>query len=186
VIAPVPLRRPRRRRSAQRRDYLVSLGALALAARLKRISDRMIQESRLLYRQLEATVEPNWYLVFLLLERYGELSVTEIADALQMAHPSIATVIARMEERGYLEAADNPVDRRQRLLRLSALGHAQLAASRPAWDAVRRGLQQLIDESGGTFLPALDSLEAALTRRGFRHRTLDALRDLEGARPRRE
>ena len=156
-------------------DYLVSLGAMALAARLKRISDRMIQESRSLYRQLDATIEPNWYLVFLLLERRGALSVVEIARELRMAHPSVATVIARMLARGLLEATDNHGDRRRRLLRLSPTGRAQLVALRPAWEAARRGLEQLIDESGGAFLPALDSLEAALTRRGFRRRTLDVL-----------
>src|SRR6185437_14489652 len=100
-------------------DYLVSLGAQALAARLKRISDRMIQESRVLYRQLDASIEPSWYLVFLLLERRDAMSVVEIARALRMAHPSVAQVIALMLARGLLDSTDNHGDRRRRLLRLS-------------------------------------------------------------------
>ena len=144
----------------------------------------MIQEGRLLVRQLDTTVEPNWYLVFLLLERYGELSVTEIAGALGMAHPSVTSVITRMRERGLLEAAGSPGDRRRTLLRLSPQGRDELAAARPAWDAARRGLEQLIDESGGKLLLELEALEAALARRGLRHRTLDALRDVGAGRSR--
>lgn len=172
--------------AAASRDYLASLGALALAARLKRISDRMIQEGRLLYRQLDADIEPNWYLVFLLLEQHGELSPTDIARELRWAPPSVAQVTARMQERGLLEAIEHPGDRRRKLLRLSTSGRARLSAFRPAWDATRRGLQQLIDESGGEFLPALESLEAALARRGVRHRTLDALREVGRTRKRRQ
>ncbi len=174
----------RRRHARRSGDYLASLGALGLTARLKRLSDRMLHEARLLYRELELHVEPNWHLVFLLLEERGQLSVTEIAGALGWTHPSVVKVTSQMRAQGLLEAKGQPGDRRRTLLRLSAAGRAQLAAARPIWDAGRRGLEELIDDAGGGILPALAALEAAVAERGFRRRTLAAL-ERPKARPAR-
>ncbi len=158
-------------------DYLASLGALALAARLKRVSDHMVHDARALYQDLGLQVEPNWYLIFLLLAERGPLSVTEIATALGWAHPSVVVVAAKMQKRGLLESRDAQGDGRRRLLRLTKKGRSQLASARPIWEAARLGVQSLIDEAGGKIMPLVDALEVAFSRRGLRQRTLDVLEE---------
>jgi DNA-binding MarR family transcriptional regulator len=163
------------RKKGDGNDYLASLGPLALAARLKRLSDRMMHDGRLLYRDLRLNLEPNWYLVFLLLEREGKLSITEVASALGWTHPSLVSLKSAMLERGFLQAFGAPEDGRRKLLRLSKRGLAELERARPVWDGARRGVKQLLDETGVDVLQAVGALEAALARSGFRRRTLVAL-----------
>ncbi len=160
------------------KDYLHSLGALALAARLKRLSDRMVHDARALYEELGLPIEPNWYLVFLLLELRGPLAVTEIASALGWAHPSVVAVVAKMQKRGLIVGRASREDGRRTLLTLSKKGHTQLATARPVWKAAAGGVQSLIDEAGGEVMPLVDALERAFTRRGLRQRTLEKLEKL--------
>jgi DNA-binding MarR family transcriptional regulator len=167
--------RPPKASAAPPCEHLASLGALALAARMKRISDAMVQEARGLYRQLDLDVEPNWYLVFLLLEDGSARSVGELATALGFAHPSVLALTGRMVERGLLDATGDPRDGRVTLLRLTARGVKALQQARPVWDASRRGIEGMLAEVGVDVLGALDALDAALARRGFAGRTLDEL-----------
>jgi DNA-binding MarR family transcriptional regulator len=164
-------------------DHLGSIGALALAARLKRMSDEMSQDARRLYAQIGLQVEPNWFIVFSILEERGRASVTEIANAIGWAHPSVVALTRRMHERRLLEVEEDPRDGRQTLLGLSPAGRALAARARPVWEAARRGIERMLGEAG-VDLATLSALEAALEQRGFRDRTLDFL-DVQPARRRR-
>jgi DNA-binding MarR family transcriptional regulator len=166
-----PARTPR---SPAARDYLASLGALALTARLKRLTDRLMYDARSLYEELGLGIEPNWHLVFLLLEERDTMTVTEITAALGVAHPSVVAITTRMAERGYLKQQANPTDGRSKRLRLTAKGKAKLAAAKPIWEASRLGLEGLLAETGVDVLALVTALEIALDHRGYRERTLDA------------
>jgi DNA-binding MarR family transcriptional regulator len=157
------------------RDHLSALGSLALSARMKRVSDMMVREAHVLYRELELGIEPNWYLVFLLLDEHKKLSVTEIATALGWSHPSVVSLVGAMQDAGFVAAEEDATDRRRTLLKLSARGRAQLKTARPVWDASRRAIEALMAESGVDWMRGLDALEAALRERGYRQRTLDAM-----------
>ena len=162
-------------RDGQLGDHLSALGTLALSARMKRLSDMMVREAHVLYRELELGIEPNWYLVFLLLEEHKTLSVTEIATAIGWSHPSVVSLIREMQKAGFVAAEQDANDGRRTLLKLSARGRAQLKVARPVWDASRRGIEALLAESGVDLMRGLDALEAALRTRGYRQRTRDAM-----------
>ena len=88
-------------RAGQLGDHLSALGTLALSARMKRLSDMMVREAHVLYRELELGIEPNWYLVFLLLEEHKTLSVTEIRDG-DRVEPSLRRVVDPRDAEGGL------------------------------------------------------------------------------------
>ncbi len=54
-------------------DFIKELGYKALDSRLKRISDRMSHDVRKFYKEFGIDVEPNWYLVLMLLQKKGDL-----------------------------------------------------------------------------------------------------------------
>lgn len=165
-------------------DHLSALGVLALSARMKRISDLMVRDAHVLYRELQLGIEPNWYLVFLLLDARGQMSVKEVATALGWSHPSVVSLTGEMLRAGFLVAEGDAYDGRRTLLKLSVSGHAKLKVVRPIWDASRRGIESLIAESGVDLMQGLDALDAALAQRGYRQRTLDAMSH-EAPKPRR-
>lgn len=176
--------KPAAKKRAPVGDHLSTLGVLALSARMKRISDLMVRDAHVLYRELELGIEPNWYLVFLLLDAHGQMSVKEIATALGWSHPSVVSLTGEMLRAGFLMAEGDAEDGRRTLLKISANGRAKLKVARPIWDASRRGVEALIAESGVDLMQGLDALDAALAQRGYRQRTLDAM-SAEAPKPRR-
>jgi MarR family transcriptional regulator, negative regulator of the multidrug operon emrRAB len=164
-------------------DFLASLGALALTARLKRLTDRLTYDARALYDELDLAIEPSWHLIFLLLEAREPLTITEITAALGVAHPSVVATTTKMSERGYLKQQTNPDDGRSKRLRLSAKGRARLAEAKPIWEASRLGLEALVAETGVDALSFVASLERALDARGYRERTLAARDSVETGAP---
>ncbi len=80
-------------------DLLKDLGYKALDSRLKRISDRMSHDVRKFYKELGIDIEPNWYLVFMLLRERGALPITDIAGPLGYAHPSAVAIVKKMAEK---------------------------------------------------------------------------------------
>jgi MarR family transcriptional regulator, organic hydroperoxide resistance regulator len=63
-------------------DFIRDLGYKALDSRLKRISDRMSHDVRKFYKEFNINIEPNWYLVFMLLHKEKEIPIAAIAEAL--------------------------------------------------------------------------------------------------------
>ena len=103
----------------QKEDFVGQLGFLSMAARMKRLSDHIMHSARQFYKEEGIDIEPNWYLVFLLLKEHECLSITEIAEALQFSHPSVITMVRKMHKNGYLRCTTDPADTRRQLVKLS-------------------------------------------------------------------
>ncbi|MFB7723851.1 MarR family winged helix-turn-helix transcriptional regulator [Nocardia sp. NPDC056100] len=105
----------------------------------------------------------------------GEPTVSALAAELEMTQQGASKAVAELEKLGYCERVPDPIDARIRRVRLTARGHAAIAAARTAradldrrlterfgteaLDAVRSQLAELLAELGGT---------AAVARRAVR------------------
>ena len=155
-------------------DFLRELGYLALATRLKRLSDRMIHSGREMYKLLELDIEPNWYMIFLLLKEHGQLSVTEISGRLQLSHPSVISIIEKMTKKGFLNTVRSEADGRKQLISLSEKAHGDLHRFEAVWEAGIKGLKEI--PMSDDMLQAIDRLEEAVAAKSFKERTLDHLK----------
>ena len=99
-------------------DFIKELGYKALDSRLKRISDRVSHDIRKLYKEFDIDVEPNWYLLFMLLQKTEKVSISYIAERLGYAHPSVVVIVKKMAKK----VSRNGV---------SSLNGAQIRAQRP-------------------------------------------------------
>lgn len=152
-------------------DFIKELGYLGLASRLKRISDVMIHSGRQMYKSLDLDIEPNWYLVFKLLEKHGSLSVTDIADKLQFSHPSVITIINKMSKAGYLQSDPCPSDGRRQWITMTQKAKDLLPEYQKLWTAGTRGIELMLKDTD--FLTLLDHLENELLHQSFMERTLN-------------
>lgn len=80
-------------------DFIKTLGYKAFDSRLKRISDRMSHDVRKLYKEIDIDIEPNWYLIFMLLQNRGEISIADIAESLGYSHPSVVVIVKKCRKR---------------------------------------------------------------------------------------
>ena len=155
-------------------DFVNELGYLALATRFKRLSEAMVHSGREMYKELGLDVEPNWFLIFKLLKKYETLSVTQIANKLHFSHPSVITLISKMEQNGYLQSSSDDKDARKKNYTLTDKAHEKLPQLEEIWHAGTVGVQNLFD-TDSRFLEELEQLEVHLSKKSFKQRTFNEM-----------
>jgi len=155
------------------KDFVKELGYLGFTMRLKRISDAMMHEGRRLYSDLDVDIEPNWYVIFKLLNAKGAMGVMEISERIQMKHPSVITITNKMMDAGYLVSEKNASDSRKRVLDLSDRAIKMLPQLEKFWEAGEAGIEEAL--KGLNALAFIEALENRFYSKTFRDRTLEQL-----------
>lgn len=154
-------------------DFLSELGLNAVVTRMKRVSDAMLYDGKRMYAELGMDIESNWFAVFKLLNKHERLSVTEIADAIGLSHPSVISVINKMMAASYLKEARSRGDGRMRILSLTPKAKKRMPEFEVIWDAGTAGFKRMMQDTD--ILGMLDVLETRIAEKGFRERTLEEL-----------
>lgn len=157
-------------------DLIRELGPLAFASRLRRLSERLMQDVSSVYADYDSDFEARWFPVAYLLSQHQSMAVTEISGILGYTHPAVVQIAAAMERRGLVKSRGDAGDGRRRLLSLTARGKATVKRIAPVWDAVRRCTQDIIDASGYDVLGAVGAVERELERQELLSRIRHALR----------
>lgn len=161
-------------------DFVKELGLLSFVTRLKRLSDVMIHDGRRLYKELGLDIEPNWFVIFKLLQKYEELTVTEIADKIGFAHTSVISIVNKMIKANYLEEKKSASDNRKRILLLTPKAKDKLPEFEKIWEAGVSGMKKMVSNVDvATFL---ETIEERVAAKGFRHRTLSELNSQKEAK----
>lgn len=105
----------------------------------------MRQTTRLMVDEITTRLEvagypdlpPRFHPVFENIEPAGT-RLTVLAARAGLTHQSIGEVVAELEQRGYVERAPDPDDRRARLVRLTDAGRGVVRAALDAIDGIER------------------------------------------------
>ncbi|RNC84754.1 MAG: MarR family transcriptional regulator [Balneola sp.] len=154
--------------------FIKDLGVYSLAIRLKQLHETMVHSARSLYKSLDLDIEPNWHLIFKLLQEHEELSVTEIAEAIQFSHPSVISIIGKMKERGFLLTRSDPSDSRRQLISLSEAAKEKLPEFEKVWDASAVVIEEMLPKDVD-FYQILDSMGEYFMEESYELRTLKQL-----------
>ena len=134
----------------------------------------MVHSGRQMYKELGMDIEPNWFLIFKLLTKFDGLPVTEIARKLHFSHPSVITMVSKMEENGYLQSELDKADNRKKIFTLTEKALDNLPEFEQVWQAGTSSVAKLFPD-GEEFLRQLESIEIQLSKADFMTRTLDEL-----------
>lgn len=86
--------------------------------KLKLITDKLKVRADVNLKRHQLTLTQSRVLAFLK-EREGAAKQKEIEDYLQVAHPTVAGIVSRMEQSGFVETWLDPEDRRNKIVRLT-------------------------------------------------------------------
>lgn len=148
-------------------DIFSELGELAVGSRLRRLSDYIMQEGIETYQNYRIDFDPKWFPVYYLLSKNEQLSIMEIAANLGVSHPAVIKNARELEQKGYIESAQDLQDKRRRLLRLSADGRALLPKIQDAWTDIAGTLAQVISVQEAHLLQAMVQVEQAFREKPF-------------------
>ncbi|NZA25682.1 bifunctional helix-turn-helix transcriptional regulator/GNAT family N-acetyltransferase [Luteimonas sp. SJ-92] len=143
-------------------NFLSVQGTLALASRLKVVSERSYDLIDQVYREHGVGLQARWFPVLRLLQERGPMSVGGIAREIGLTHSAISQLATRLTRAGLLRREPAPDDRRQRVLALTERCQAELKAARPLWQAMRETVEHRLTGIGVDLLDALSRYEASL------------------------
>lgn len=145
-------------------NHLKSLGPLALASRLKNLSDTLMQGVARIYREMELDFQPRWFPVTHYLFTYGPSPVTTLSSALKQSHPAILQVTHVMKNKGLIVMRKDEIDLRKTIVELTPAGRMMAQGLIEAWNDIAAANARLMKESRAFLLDDIDKLEQALLK----------------------
>lgn len=148
-------------------DLISELAELALATRLKRLSERLAHDVNKIYKELDLNFESKWFLVLELLSRRKTLSIVDIAEELKLTHPAIVQFADQMLKAKLITAHKDDKDGRKRMVSLSGNGKKLLQQLAPVLEIVRHENERWLNEADNNLLATLAQLEKSLDERNM-------------------
>lgn len=159
----------------KQKDIISQLGELALASRLKRISESLMRDVSRIYSELDYHFEARWFSLSYLLLKRKEIAVTVAAEELGLTHPAINQIANQMTKAGLLTSKKDKIDERKRILYLTPKGKRTLKQLSPLWETIKTCNAELIQEVSKNLIGNLDKLENALAQKNMYTRLIESL-----------
>jgi len=143
-------------------DFIERHGNAFLAHRLRRSSDRIVDQIGVILLKLGLDVPPRGASMLLLIDEQQQIGVVEISRRLRLSHPLIVRMAREFQERGLVEINADPSDGRRRALTPTAKARHEAAALRTFNANVSAMFDDLFTDIGASLISILDRLDAEL------------------------
>ncbi len=152
-------------------------GLLILGTRLKRISDRFLNEVTKVYKKQHICFETVWFPVLFLLDKRGSMSLTEISNELEVSHSAVSQMINQLQGKKIVDIQQDKSDARIKRIILTARGRKLIEQVRPVWHALSKSFHRILPEKMDhvEFLKVLTFIEKQLNQNILSKTTLDYL-----------
>lgn len=144
--------------------FYPSLGFLVFGSRLRRLSEYFLSEVNKVYEQQGIPFDASWFPVFYLLSRHQPLSLTAIADELEVSHSAISQLVTSLRKKGWVTTKASKEDGRRQEVMFTKKGQALLLQLEPVWEAVTAAMEQMASEHAESrrILAGIAALETSL------------------------
>jgi len=144
-------------------DIVTERGLLFLGSRLKRLAERMQGDVARVPEHADLPVQPGHYPLLATLDRFGPLTVGDLAEAMQISQPAVTRTLSRLMEMGLVTARRAHRDQRQKTISLSAAGQAAILRSKLlVWPQVEAAVSDMLGGLAGPLLEQLAAVESRL------------------------
>lgn len=148
-------------------DAIEELGELAIASRMRRLSDRIMKEGVDVYKSYSLDFDPGHFPVYYYLSTRENGTVTELATGLQMSHPAIIKIAKALEKRGLVTSEKDSEDGRKRVLSLTGKGKNMLPKLQVAWSDIALAVSTMLHQHNHHLLNAIQEAERAFDEANF-------------------
>ncbi|MES3082420.1 MarR family winged helix-turn-helix transcriptional regulator [Sphingomonas faeni] len=143
-------------------DYIESHGSAFLAHRLRRSSDRIVDQISGVLLQLGLDVPPRGASMLLLIVEHQQIGVVDISRRLRLSHPLIVRMAREFESRGLVEINADPSDGRRRVLSPTDKARYEAAALRIFNANLEAMFDDLFANIDASLISVLDRFDAQL------------------------
>jgi DNA-binding MarR family transcriptional regulator len=159
-------------------DFIKELGYLAIATRMKRLTDRFLRGAIQVYQSFDIDFEPRWFALFYLLNSRGaSLSISEIAQSLKLSHPAIIQISQMLVKKGVVESSQDDEDRRVRRLKLTNKGKELASTLQPIWNDFEIATARMFEGAGIDILDVVQRIESELDKEPISERIIKQVKE---------
>ena len=159
-------------------DFIKELGYLAIASRMKRLTDRFMRGASNVYKFIGADFEPRLFTVFyLIFTQESPLSISEIANSLKISHPAVIQTTQMLIKKGLIESFQDSSDRRVRRLVLTAKGREQAELLIPIWNDFEAATAELFENAQVDMLSVAQNIEDRLDEEELAARIINRIKN---------
>ncbi len=158
-------------------DFVKELGYLAIASRMKRLTDRFMRDGSEVYKSLNVDFEPRWFTVFYLIyTQDSPLSISEIASSLKISHPAVIQTTQILIKKRLIKSFQDVHDRRIRRLAITRKGKELVNFLIPIWNDFETATSELFDRAGVDMLDIIQKVEAQLEEEDLISRIINRIK----------
>lgn len=150
-------------------DYLKQIEYAGLFSRIKRLSDEILYDTKEYYKSVNVDIEPNWHLIFLILEEHQSITLSEISEKLRMSHPACIKIINKMKSSGYIQSNRDKNDHRKQILQLTEKAINNLPIFHQHWDKALIAIKEIMNKCPHFFYE-LEIIENDLREKKYKNR----------------
>lgn len=159
-------------------DFIKELGYLAIASRMKRLTDRFMRGANKVYKSLNIDFEPRFFTVFYLIFTQGKpLSISEISRSLNITHPAVIQAAQMLTKKGLIDSYQDESDHRIRRLTLTAKGKRLADFLIPIWNDFEAATAELFTDAQVDMLSVLQNLENQLDKEELADRIIKRIKE---------
>lgn len=135
---------------------------LLLPAWLRKIGETYHNEAAKIYHSMNVPFETSWFPVFFVLHRHHQVTISQIAEILDISQPAVSQVTSALQKRGLITLRINSKDNRKKDIALSDAGAQLMYRLEPIWTSIDRAMAQILHSNPktrqlGTSLSSLDA-----------------------------
>ena len=158
-------------------DFIKALGYLAVASRMKRLTDRFMRGGSQAYKSLGIDFEPRWFTVFYLIyTQDSPLSISEIASSLKISHPAVIQTTQMLIKKGLIKSFQDSQDRRIRRLAITGKGKELVNFLIPIWNDFETATSELFEKADVDMLDIIKRIEARLDEEDVGNRIINRIK----------
>ncbi|MGE5682446.1 MAG: GNAT family N-acetyltransferase [Bacillota bacterium] len=161
-------------------DSVKALKELALATRLRRLSDRLSKDVSLIYKKLNIDFEAKWFTLIYLLKNNSPVTITQAAADLGISHTAVKLLAGELIKKEYLTSEKGSEDERQRLIFITPKGRELCEKLATVWKEIEFANRELLIHSAPDFLSEIDRIEEELDKISIYERVWT---NLNGSKP---
>ena len=125
-------------------DKLKSFGELALGSRLKRLSEILMKDVKMIYKSLYIDFEPSHMPVIRTIYEEQKITVGEISNLLNISQPAITQFINAMRKKNLIITSFDKIDKRKKIISLSKNGKMTIQKLQPIWEVIDTEMKNII------------------------------------------
>jgi DNA-binding MarR family transcriptional regulator len=146
------------------------IGKMALATRLRMLSERMMEEAEQIYTLYDIELKPKWFPVFYVLSEFKKKSITSIAREIGHSHPSVSAITREMVKAGIVKESKDKKDGRKNMLELTEKGKALAVRIQVQYEDINSAVEEALSQTQHDVWKAMSEFEYLLDQKSMLER----------------